>query len=281
MFYIEKNDKPNWLIKKANIIKVENNTIILPIYEKIKPKSIEKLAKKTNKIIRKNSNSVKAVVSKEIQKEKQYINLLNTYGIEIADGKWLFEILIPDVVQKIVEQQKIEKVSITILINDLTEIELENIKELANKYQNINIVTNHIEKFTRLQKEMQEKGIIITITNNKKKSLMKSQIIINVDFPKELIDRYRINEYATIINIKEKLKIKQKRFEGRIINDYEIKLKNNYFGEKIVDRKYYCKDLYESEIHKKTPYKELRKKIKKEIANIYNYPQVEGETHKQ
>ena len=87
MFYIEKNDKPNWLIKKANIIKVEDNTIILPIYEKIKPKGIEKLAKKTNKIIRKNSNSVKAVVSKEIQKEKQYINLLNTYGIEIADGK--------------------------------------------------------------------------------------------------------------------------------------------------------------------------------------------------
>ena len=74
MFYIEKNDKPNWLIKKANIIKVEDNTIILPIYEKIKPKGIEKLAKKTNKIIRKNSNSVKAVVSKEIQKEKQYIN---------------------------------------------------------------------------------------------------------------------------------------------------------------------------------------------------------------
>jgi hypothetical protein len=119
---------------------------------------------------------------------------------------------------------------------------------------------------------MLENGIIITITNNKKKSLMKSQIIINVDFPKELIDRYRINEYATIINIKEKLKIKQKRFEGRIINDYEIKLKNNYFGEKIVDRQYYCKDLYESELHKKTQYKELRKKIKKEIADIIIIP---------
>ena len=36
MFYIEKNDKPNWLIKKENIIKVEDNTIILPIYEKKK-----------------------------------------------------------------------------------------------------------------------------------------------------------------------------------------------------------------------------------------------------
>ena len=49
MFYIEKNDKPNWLIKKANIIKVEDNTIILPIYEKIKPKGIEKLARNTKR----------------------------------------------------------------------------------------------------------------------------------------------------------------------------------------------------------------------------------------
>ena len=118
MFYIEKNDKPNWLIKKANIIKVEDNTIILPIYDKIKIKSIEKIAKKTNKIINRLSNSKKIVLSKEIKKQTDYINLLNTYGLEIQDGKWLFEILLSDVVEYIVKQQKIEKANISILIND-------------------------------------------------------------------------------------------------------------------------------------------------------------------
>ena len=77
-----------------------------------------------------------------------------------------------------VEKQEIERVNISVLINDLTDKEFENIKLLAQKYTTINIVTNHIEKFRKLEQQLQEKGIIATITNNKKKSLMKSQIII-------------------------------------------------------------------------------------------------------
>ena len=51
MFYIEKNDKPNWFEKQFNIIKVEQNTIKLPYKENIKQEKIEKLAKKAKKII--------------------------------------------------------------------------------------------------------------------------------------------------------------------------------------------------------------------------------------
>ena len=77
MFYIEKNDKPSWLEKKLNIMKVIDNTIILQISENIKEKQIEKIAIKTKKIIEKYSNSKKVVISKEIQKENTYINYLN------------------------------------------------------------------------------------------------------------------------------------------------------------------------------------------------------------
>lgn len=269
MFYIEKNDKPNWLIKKANIIKVEDNTIILPIYDKIKIKSIEKIAKKTNKIINRLSNSKKIVLSKEIKKQTDYINLLNTYGLEIQDGKWLFEILLSDVVEYIVKQQKIEKANISILINDLTEIEIENIKILAEKYKTINIVTNHIEKFQRIEKQLQEKGIIITITNNKKKSLMKSNIIINVDFPNELINKYRIYENATIINVKNNVKIKQKRFNGQIIKDYEIKFNEDCCNEKFFNKKYDLKDIYEAGLYKKSAFRDIRKKLQNNNVKIY------------
>ena len=51
---------------------------------------------------------------------------------------------------------------------------------------------------------------MITINNNKKKSLTKSDIILNIDFPNELINKYRIAENANIINIKGETKIKQK-----------------------------------------------------------------------
>ena len=268
MIYIEKNDKPNIIEKMLNLIKVQDSTIILPINEKTKEKQIEKIAKKTIKVIGKISNSKKIVLSKKMKKEEKYINYLNEYGIEIADGRWLFEILLTDIVNYIVEKQKIERVNISVLINDLTDKEFENIKLLAQKYTTINIVTNHIEKFRKLEQQLQEKGIIATITNNKKKSLMKSQIIINIDFPKELINKYRINESATIVNVKSPIKITQKRFNGVTVNDYEIEYRNDICNEKFFVDKYNLKDLYEAEMYKRDSFTNLRKNIKNDKVLI-------------
>lgn len=262
MFYIEKNDKLSWIERKLNLIKIIENTIMLPIDEKTKEKQIEKMATKTNKIIQKYSNSKKIVLSKNMKEETKYINYLNTYGLEIQDGKWLFEILLPDVIEYIINKKKIEKTNISMMINDLTDIELENIKALARKYKSINIVTNHIEKFKKLEKQLQEdEGIIITITNNKKKSLMKSKIILNIDFPNELINKYNIQDEAIIISVKGKIKINKKRFNGININDYEIDFRDDKKNNKALNNHFYLKDLYESELYKKQKISEIRKKI--------------------
>lgn len=271
MFYIEKNDKPNFIEKNFNILKMIENTIILPFTEETKEKQIEKLASKTKKIIDRYSNSKKVVISKEIQKEEIYINYLNSYGIEISNGRWLFEILLPDITEYIVNKKnfKADKCTISILINDLTDIELENIKIFARKYKSINIVTNHIEKFKKLEKSLEEdEGIIITITNNKKKSLMKSQIILNIDFPKELINKYNIQDEAVIINVKGKIKINKKRFNGLNINDYEIDFRDDKKNNKALNNKFYLKDLYESELYKKQKISEIRKRIKNDKVII-------------
>lgn len=268
MVYIEKNDKPNFIEKILNLIRVKENTIILPINEKMTEKKIEKLAMKTYKKITKISNSKKIVLSKEMKEEEKYINYLNTYGMEISEGRWLFEILLTDIAKYITEKQKIEKANISILINDLTDIEFNNIKILAQKYNMINIVTNHIEKFRKLENQLKEEGIIITITNNKKKSLMKSNIIVNVDFPKELLNKYSLNENACIINLKKIVKITQKRFNGLTVNDYEIVFRNDVCDEKFFNGKYEIKDLYEAGMYKKSPFIELREKIKKDGVKI-------------
>ena len=46
MVYIEKNDKPNFIEKILNLIRVKENTIILPINEKMTEKKIEKKDRK-------------------------------------------------------------------------------------------------------------------------------------------------------------------------------------------------------------------------------------------
>ena len=110
MFYIEKNDKPSWLEKKLNLIKVDNNCIKLTVNEDLKEKQIQKIAIKTKNIIEKHSNSKKVVLSKTIQKENILINYLNSYGIKISDGKWLFEILVPEIIEYIIDKKQLEKV---------------------------------------------------------------------------------------------------------------------------------------------------------------------------
>ncbi len=271
MFYIEKNDKPTWIEKIIPIIKVENNTIKLPYKENINQNKIEKLAQKTKKVLEKNSTSQKVVLSKEIQKENLYINYLNTYGLKIQDGRWLFEILITDIIEYIINKKNLEtsKLKISMLINDITDFEIENIKLLAKKYKNLNIVTNHIEKIKKIEEELLEKeGIMITVTNNRKKSLVKSDIIYNVDFPEEILNKYVIKDDAIIINLRGKMKIKKKRFNGIIINNYEINLRDDKKDEKMISKKYYFRDIYQAELYQKQGFNNLKEKVKKDNVRV-------------
>ena len=271
MFYIQKNDKPNIIEKTFNIIKMQENKLFLPITAKTSEKQIEKLAQKTKKIISKYSNSKKIVISKKLQEELTYINYLNSYGLDISDGRWLYEILATDIIKYIIEKKKIKKeeTTISILINDLTEIELENIKILAENYKNLNIVTNHIEKFKKLEDKFMENGIMITISNNKKKSLMKSKIILNIDFPNELINKYMIKDDAIIINVLGKAKINRKRFNGLMANNYEIDFRDDIKSEEnLLGDEFYLRDVYESRLYKKQTFSDIRNILKKDGVNI-------------
>ncbi|MCI8640976.1 MAG: hypothetical protein HFJ59_03780 [Clostridia bacterium] len=268
MFYIEKNDKPNWIEDKLKLIKLKENVIILPDLEKIKEKDIERTAKRTKKIIDKHSRSKKVVISKELQENKLYINYLNNYGMEIANGRWLFQILLTKITEYIISKKNIEKVHISILVNNINDIEIENIKDIAKKYKNVNVVTNCMERLKNIEKQLEDEGIIIAVTNNKKRSLLKSDLILNIDFPKELINKYRINENAIIVNTKEKIKINEKRFNGLNIHDYEIDFREDKKDEKILNQKYYLKDLYEAELYKKQRLDVIKQKIKLDRVDI-------------
>ena len=70
MFYILENDKPNFWKKGFSQVRLEQNKIILPHYEKITEKKAQKLARKTLKIIMK-SNVRKIAISNNLKKEKE------------------------------------------------------------------------------------------------------------------------------------------------------------------------------------------------------------------
>ena len=60
---------------------------------------------------------MKTILSKEIKKYERYTNILNTYQLDIINGKWLFSMLIPEITQYI----------------EIKKITYDNDKELVKK----------------------------------------------------------------------------------------------------------------------------------------------------
>lgn len=267
MYYIQESDKPAKWLKR---IKFKDNKIILPINEEqLQMKEAEKLTLKTKKLLEK-TNCKKIILSKKIKKQEQYKNYLDTYGFDIADGKWLFEILSIEILEYIIRKKELKKeeTNIGVLVNQLTDTTYENIKIIAKQYKRVNVITNHIDKLKKIEEQMlEDEGIMITVTNNKKKSILKSDIIFNIDFPTELINQYQIKDDAIIVNIQGNVQIKKKRFNGICINDYEIKeLKDAEIDNN--NDLFSNKDIYEASIYKKQPIQEILKKIKKDNIEI-------------
>ncbi len=266
MYYIKETDKPSKIAEWFHLVKLENDTIILPITEtSLDEKTAYRLASKTKKILDK-SNSKKIVLSKKVKQQENYVDYLYSYNYEIVDGKWLFQMLIFEVLEYVIKKLKIknEDIKIGILVNDISSLAIYAIQKLVLKYKYVRIVTNHIELFQNIEEKIsQEQGIFINVGNNKRKSLSKTNIILNLDFPTELINRYTMNNTATIINFKGNVKIKNKRFNGLNINDYEINWKTNPHLEK-----FEAKDIYMAMQYKHQPIEEILKKIKKDRVTI-------------
>lgn len=272
MYCIQEADKPNFIFKTFNIIKLIQDKIILPVDgdEILSDRKARKLVEKTLIVLDK-TMSKKVVISKKIQKQKGYLELLKSENLEIIDGRWLFEILSCKVLDYIISKRKMKKdeTYVSILVNNLTDNIIEIIRIIAREYKRVNIITNYIGKFKKIEEQILEKdGIMITVGNNKKKGLSKSHIILNVDFSSKELHEYNISENAIIVNIREKVVIYKKRFNGITINNYDIAYIdfNSYDYDKNI--KYKACEIYEASINKKQPFYEIMKKIKKDKVVI-------------
>ena len=255
--YIEKKDKPRFYIGKGRIEKDKYE-----IYANIeREKNITKII---NKLIKNNVSNV--VLSKDLCEDKNLVNALKASNINIFDGRWLIKYISIEILDYIVQQSEIKKEQIEIAItsNEITDLTIEIIKILSKQYKRVTVVTNHIEKLKKIEEEIyQKEGILIITSNNKKKSLLKPKIILNLDFNKEVLNTYKINEEAIIINLEGGIKINDKRFNGICINDYEIQVGREEIIWRENMRKFNTKDLLEASLYIKDTFKNIHDKIKK------------------
>lgn len=250
VFLIEEASKTSLLkrlVKKVELIndKILINCKITKYSQKIRA------FKKIQEILAQN-NVKNIILSKKLKNDKDLVNLFYSNNFNIIDGKNLHKKLIIQIIENICKANEIKSQDkqISIAINVVNSFGINCTKILARKFKTLNVVTNNINYFKPLKEKLwDEDGIIITLTNNKKKALSKSNIILNVDFSEEVINRYIIFDEAILINLEEEIKIRKKRFCGKIINDYKIKPKENSELEAFLKKEEYenfdIKDLTE------------------------------------
>ena len=212
-----------WFKRVFNIIKkvkIENVEIWnLPI------KSDDNI-KKIQKVFAKFLNSENVYVLSQNLENKKIYNVLNDKEIKYLKTGKIKKLLSIKILEYIlsIQKRKIQNTEVNILVKESSNINSYIIEEIAKNALNVKIISNNMYKFKKIEEKLyDEYGIAIQFSNSYKKSLSKSNIIINLDFDEIDLNEYLIYDRAIIINcINQNIKIKSKLFNGVVINSVNI-----------------------------------------------------------
>ncbi len=268
----EKSKKIWW--QKFNRIKMEkigDNSYLYTVSHLNHKNTLKQLEKKIQK---KQGKEVQVIFSKEAEfLKKQW----KGKKINIETFK---KISLPLLLDYLLEQ--IQEKPQTLLLQDiyfcaktLNEENKQIIEYFLEKVKTVNIVTTELKSFQKLEEKCgKEKGIWITVSNNKRKSLNKARWIINLDFSAEQLETYQINRQAMIINCTEEKITKEKGFEGVIVQSFDIELVSPV--EKILEEKFTSLAIIASQFSFVLDYEENVRKLKQMGVNIRNLIGING-----
>ena len=286
MIYIKLEEENNCFFEEDIFIKTVNR--FKKIFNKIKIEKIENIGinqirtmviikNVRNKTLQKLTEYIKqncvnlVCLSDNLLINSKFIGFIKNENVRILDGRWLYKHLIGNIVDYIsnCKNEKIDFQEISILTHDINRIVISTIKELALKVRALNVLTDKEKMFRNIEKELySEYGIILNMNNNYKRSLTKSDIIINFDFTEEELIRYNLPKNACIINLERKIELDSKKFEGISTNFYEITMPSRYIKSLIILKGFNTENLYESFIYKNTSPENIKNEILKDKVNI-------------
>ena len=227
--YIKEESLQNKFFRKIEIRNFDNNFIIsISSKCKFKKRVMQKLVKYIGRL-----NIDALVFSKELEKrfKPEICEMLQLEKVQILNGKKLMEFMEFEIVKYVLNKQKkyMKQEEIYIIFKKCSNLDLNFLKRFIEGFRIVNIVTNDLERLKNVQDNLLENdGILISVSNNKRKALKRAKYILNINLNKEELEKYRINRDAIIINIQENVKYGESGFDGININYFNIKCPDEY-----------------------------------------------------
>lgn len=235
---------------------------------KWKTKRIVKRLEKANK-----KEDIAVALSNKLSLDNELIYEIESRKIKVLDGRWLFKLLLYDVLEFVSKSKdkRIETVNVSMIINAPDEIIFAQLIQIAEKVRSLKIVTNKINRFSQIEEKLYiDYGIAVQITSNREKAMLNSDIIINID--EYDIDKYKISNSASVVNIGYNVQLNNENFYGEVINWYEIEY-NKEILEGFEERDNYDHNvIYESMIYKRAKFMHIKKQLDLDgvrLTNLY------------
>lgn len=236
------------------------------------PKINKKFLKKVRKIL-KLSGDKQICISDELYYRDEFLGLIRENEMKIADGTWVLKYMLLNILDYIFNKTNtsdnlIDK-EIAFFVDSDYELVIEYIRKLASKVKLITIVTNNIRRFNKIEEQfLKQEGINLNIVNNYRKSLIKTNIIVNIDFEEKEIKKYTIYNKTYFINLYNKYEIASRKFEGVNITNVQISMPNKYLDYVELFYNFNYLNVYESFIKKRTSIKNIFDEIQKDKIDI-------------
>ena len=159
---------------------------------------------------------------------------LQNTGCHILTGRKLMHYMNYEILEYILKIQKttMNQEDIFFLIKKDNQLDLQFLSRFVENCKTVNIVTNDIERFKKVQDSLyQKENILIGVSNHKGKSLKRAKYILNVNMEKKEIEKFKINRDAILINFKEKILYDNPAFNGININYFQISIPDEYIEQ--------------------------------------------------
>lgn len=195
--------------------------------------------------------------------------LFRKHGIDIdyakLSGRYILKFMLPEVINYCIRLLDFKIDELYICVNEYNKENVSIIKDLCNNTKVVNIITKN-SHYRELERNLEEKGIYVTVNNNKRKSLKRANIVINLDF-KELKD-YNVSRNMIMIDLDGSLQT-NKSFQGIYIKSAEVGTAKvmRVFSEY---EKFNKSELIEAEMIKLKEYETVRKYVRMNKFDIIN-----------
>lgn len=197
--------------------------IVIPKLKSYNKLIVKIIIKKIKRILKNKEQYYIAFDDKTVELKKYFDKDI------VLDGKYFMKHYVIDILIYIFNSnlQNMSLENIYVFVNNYSKLNIYLINKMVGKFKTVNIITENLKKFKKLENEFYKEGILITVSNNKRKSAINAKYIVNIDFGKDLFRKYRINQKSIIVNCIEEKDIYTNDFNGIEINNLNVIIDEN------------------------------------------------------